>query len=379
MLYTFHLPTKIIFAAGAISQAGVEVKGIGKKALVVTYPDMRKLGYLDRVLADLKENGVEAVVFEEVEPNPRRTTVEEAINFAKEKQVDVIIGLGGGSAMDAAKVIAVGALTSEPIWRYMTRELEVTAALPTLMIPTLAATGSEADHIAVVTDWETHEKVALRTPYIFPKVAVMDPELTLTLPAKITAQGGADIFSHAVERYLTTKAPFALTDGILETVLKMVINSLPKVLAKLDDIEARTQLVWASTVAMSQFGNLGGGAGLMPLHAIGHALSAFTDMAHGTSLAVLLPAWMRSIQTVRQERLALLGRNIFGEADGLRATEKWLEKVGMRLHLQDLGIKPGQFEDIADNTIRTALPGQLDSNPTTLDKKAIVQILKDCY
>lgn len=358
---------------------GVEAKQIGKKALVVTYPDIRKLGVLDRVLTDLKTSRVEAIVFEKIEPNPRLNTVEEAASLAKEKQIDMIIGLGGGSAMDAAKVIAVAALASEPIWRYMTRELEVTAALPTLMISTLAATGSEVDHIAVVTDWKTHEKVALRDAHIFPKVAILDPELTLTVPAKVTAQGGADIFSHAVERYLVTKAPFALTDGILETVLRMVVNSLPKVLAKLDDIEARTELVWANSVAMSQFGNLGGGAGLMPLHAIGHALSGYSDIAHGISLAVLLPAWMRSIQPARKERLALLGRNVFGEADGIEATEKWLEKVGMRLHLKDLGIKPEQLEDIADNAIKTALPGQLDSNPTKLDKAAIVQILKACY
>ena len=264
MLYTFHLPTKIIFGAGAISEVGAQAKQIGKKALLVTYPDMRKLGFLDRVLSDLKANGVETIIFEKVEPNPRLSTVEEAGSLAKEKQVDLVIGLGGGSAMDAAKVIAIAASASEPVWRYITRELEVTAALPTLMIPTLAATGSEADHLAVVTDWGTHKKVAIRTPYIFPRVAVMDPELTLTLPARITSQGGADMFSHAVERYLTTSAPFALTDGILETVLKMAVNSLPRVLAKPDDIEARTQLFWASTVAMSQFGNLGGGAGLMP-------------------------------------------------------------------------------------------------------------------
>jgi len=210
-------------------------------------------------------------------------------------------------------------------------------------------------------------------------VAVMDPELTLSVPAGITAQGGVDIFSHAGERYLTTKAPFALTDGILETVLKMVVGSLPRVLAKLDDLEARSQLMWASTVAMSQFGNLGGGAGLMPLHAIGHALSAFCDIPHGTSLAVLLPAWMRNIRSACQERLDLLARKVFAKEDGIEATERWLERVGMRFHLEDLGIKPEQFEEIADNTIRTALPGQLDSNPTRLDKAAIVKILSESY
>jgi len=379
MLYTFHLPTKIIFGAGAVSEVGTAAKQIGQKILMVTYPDMRKLGILDRVLKDLKASGVEVKVFEKIEPNPRLSTVEEAISLAKEEKVELVIGLGGGSAMDAAKIISIGALASEPIWKYMVRELEVTAALPTLMISTLAATGSEVDHIAVVTDWETHEKVAIRDPHIFPRVAILDPELTLTVPAKVTAQGGADIFSHALERYLTTKAPFALTDGILETTLKMVINSLPRVLAKLDDLEARTQLFWANSIAMSQFGNLGGGAGLMPLHAIGHALSAFSDMAHGTSLAILMPAWMHSIEAARKERLDLLGRNVFGEADGIKATEKWLEQVGMRLYLKDFGIKPQQFEDIADNVIKTALPGQLDSNPVTMDKKAIIQILKDSY
>ncbi len=379
MFYTFHLPTKIIFGAGAVKEVGAQAKEIGKKALVVTYSDMRKIGVLEKVLADLKSSGVEAVVFEKIEPNPRLETVEEAISLAKKEEVDFIIGLGGGSAMDSAKVISLGALASEPIWRYIIRELEPTSALPMLMIPTLAATGSEADHIAVVTDWKTHEKVAIRDPHLFPRVAIVDPELTLTVPAKVTAQGGVDMFSHAVERYLTTKAPFVLTDGILETVLRMIVTSLPKVLEKLDDIEGRTQLSWASIVAMSQFGNLGGGAGLMPLHAIGHALSGFSDIPHGTSLAVMLPAWMHSIKEARKERFELLGKNVFGKPDGIKATEEWLEKVGMRVRLRDLGIKPEQFDDIADNAIRTALPGQIDSNPVKWDKEAIVELLKEAY
>ncbi len=381
MFYSFHLPTRIIYGAGVISQAGAEAKQLGEKAMLVTYPNvMRQIGVLEPLLADLKANSVETVIFEKVEPNPRRKTVEEGSELAKKEKIDLIIGLGGGSAMDAAKAIAAGAVISDSIWTNLAKGIEAKEALPTIMIPTLAATGSEADHIAVVTDWDSHEKRVLKGFAIFPKVAILDPKLTLSLPANITAPGGVDIFIHATERYFVSATPFVLTTGILETVLRMVVSALPRVLAKLDDLEARSELLWASNVAMNQFGLLGGGAvGVMPMHGIGHALSGVLDIAHGNSLSAILLAWMRSIEPARKDRFISFGENIFGEADCIKATERWLDKVGMNLKLRDLGVRKEQFEEIAQNTIKTAPPGMLESNPVPVDKAYIVGILEESF
>jgi len=375
----FYLPTKIVFGAGVVAQVGAEAKELGKRALLVSYPDLRKIGMVDRVLGDLKEAGVETVVFDKIEPNPRISTLEEASSFARENKADLVIGLGGGSPMDAAKMVAIGALTTEPLMRYVKSELEIKAALPIIEIPTVASTSSETDHFAAITEWETHEKIGFASPFIFPRVALIDPELTLTLPLKPTLQGAFDIISHTLERYLTTKVISPLTDGINEAVLRMVVTSVPRVIARLDDIEARTQLSWASVVGNSQFGLLGGGGGGQPVHAMEHPLSGYYDIAHGDGLAALFPAWMRSIKPVKGERLASLGRNVFGEEDGVRAMEDWLEKVGMKLRLRDLGISPDLFDEMAESAMKLALPRQIEMSPVPLNKEYVLKIYKESY
>ncbi|MCK5434067.1 MAG: iron-containing alcohol dehydrogenase [Dehalococcoidales bacterium] len=379
MITTFHLPTKIIFGAGSLVQLGVEAKRTGHKAILVTgSSSMHQTGVLDRVIHDLKANGVDTVTFDKVEPNPRASTVDEGAKMARDSGIDLVIGLGGGSAMDAAKGIVLASIGTEPIWHYIEAEVKIIGHVPSLiLVPTVAASGSEANSGAVITNWETHEKSVLVSPHLFAKVSIVDPELTLTLPEKATAQGGVDIFCHLVECYLTTGRPSPLNDGITETAMRLVVASLPQVLTRLDDIEARTQLSWTSTIACSQFATLGGGNGSMTLHGIEHPLSGYYDIAHGDGLAALLPAWMRYTLPVRQERFQSLGRNVFGETDGLLATEKWLEKVGMKLRLRNLGVEPGRMEEMANCAVRTA--PWLKEHPRLLGAAPTAQIYQDSY
>jgi len=378
MITTFYLPTKIVFGSGSIEQLGQEAKEIGRKAMIVTYPDIRRIGLLDRVLEDLKANGVDTLAFEEVEPNPHSSTVDKGAGIARSENIDLIIGLGGGSAMDAAKGIALASSGTESIWNYVGARVEVKGPVrPLIQVPTMAGTGSEANAGAVITNWETHEKVGIGNPSLFAKVAIVDPEVTLTVPKKQTAAGGADIFSHLVEYYLMPEAPLPLNDNIREAIIRVVVKYLPQVLARLDDIEARTQLSWASTIAMSQLARLGGSTGAMTCHSIEHAVSGLYDITHGDGLAALLPTWMRHILPARKDRLDSLGKNVFGKTDGILATEEWLEKVGMKLRLRELGCKLEQAEEIADITVRTA--GRLHMHPRTLDAEAIAQIYRDSY
>jgi len=377
VITTFHLPTKIIFGPGSLAQLGIEAGKMGQKAILVTgSSSMRKTGVLDRVVKDLRANGITATIFDRVEPNPHITTVDEGSKLVRQQGVDIVIGLGGGSVMDAAKGIALASSGIRSIWHYIEKGANTEGQVPPLiLVPTVAASGSEANNGAVITNWETHEKMVLNSPHLYPKVSIVDPELTLTLPQKPTAQGGVDIFCHLAECYLTARRTSTLNDAITEALMRTVVESLPQVLARPDDIEGRTRLFWASTMACSQFTSLGGGEGAMTLHGIEHPLSGYYNIAHGDGLAALLPAWMRFTFPVRQDRFHSLGGNVLGAEDGIAATEKWLEKVGMRLRLSDLGIEPQRYAEMAASAIRTA--PWLKYHPRPLDINAIKQIYQD--
>jgi alcohol dehydrogenase YqhD (iron-dependent ADH family) len=375
----FHIPTRFIIGQGSLSQLGKETARLGKVALLVTgSSSMRSMGVLEKVAADLAANGVTTVIFDKVEPNPRTSTIDAAAKIVRDNKAEVIIGLGGGSVMDASKCIALAAAGGEPIFLYYQGKANSKIkALPIVLVPTLAASGSEANNGAVITNWETHEKVVVMHPSIYPAVSIIDPALTLTVPAKTTAQGGVDIFCHLVEAYITAHESTLINDGLRESSMRTVIEALPVVLGRLDDIQGRCNLTWASTIACSQFANLGGGTGLMTLHGMEHCLSALYDIAHGDGLAALLIEWMKYTQPARQERVTKLGKNVFGESDGIAATQRWLGKIGMNSRLSSLGVKEADFEALADNALKTA--PWLQFHPVTLDKEAIVAIYQKSF
>lgn len=375
----FFIPTRFIIGPGSLEQTGKESARLGKTALLITgSQSMKKSGVLDKVINNLKENGVKAISFNKVEPNPRSSTIDEGARIARENGVDHVIGLGGGSSMDAAKCIALSAGGSDPIYNYYKGTADTNhKTLPILVAPTVAGSGSEANNGAVFTNWETHEKVVLFISSIYPACSIVDPALTATLPARPTAQGGVDIFCHLVEVYLTLDQPSLINDALRESSMKTVVQALPAVLDKLDDINEREKLTWASTIACSQFAGLGGGRGMMTLHAIQHPLSGVYDIAHGDGLACLLIEWMKHIYPDHKERFKSLGKNVFGEPDGISATEKWLKLVGMDHKLCHLGAKAADFDYLADNAIRTALWGK--KQPKDFDKASIASIYKKSY
>lgn len=378
MIFKLDLPTVIVFGPGGINRIGEEAAKLGRKALIVTYPDIRRVGLLDRIINNLKEKGVQAVVFEKVEPNPRTTTVDEGTATGLKESADLIIGLGGGSAMDAAKGIALS-MSGTPVSDYMMKKADIKGVIPPIIqIPTMAGTGSEINNTAVLTHWETHFKGTIWHPRIQAKVAIIDPEITLTVPLRQTKAGAIDTFAHLVETYLTDGTPTPLTDGIRETCMKMVVKYMPRVMARLDDIEARTELSWASTVAMSQLARLGSGGGSMTCHGIEHAVSGLYDVTHGDGLAALLPAWMRSFQQARADRFKSLAKNVFGrEEDGIKATQDFFKTVGMNLRLRDLGCKLEDADKVADLAVKSS--PWLSTHPTPLDAKAIAGIYRAAF
>ncbi len=391
MQFEFHLPTKIIFGSGTLSRLGEEAKRYGKKPLCVTGTRaMKRTGILKRALSSLENAGIPSILFDEVEPNPRASTVDKGAEIARKERCDLILGLGGGSAMDAAKGIAVAARGEHSIWKYIADWEEGYIppgdALPIGLIPTVAATGSEADMVSVITNWETHEKAVLVGECLIPAFSIVDPELTFSVPPDTTADGGIDIICHVLETYFTAKRSFPISDRFGESIVATVIENLGKATMKGDDLEARSSLSWASSLALTGIASAGLAGGFV-IHPIEHALSGHYDISHGKGLAILLPSVMEYTIPKAPKRYAQLAERVFNMqtesiGEGERAmicVEKirsFLKSVRMDLRLSDLGIDASKFETMADDILRIyGIRGQYLENPRRLYKEDIINIL----
>ncbi len=391
--FTFYLPTRIIFGPGKLEVIGEEARHLGQRAIIITGKRSSSAhGIIHRVTDLLEKEGVGAVVFDKIEPNPRAATIDEAAQLARENGCDLVIGLGGGSPMDAAKGVATAALSGRPVWDHVSHGQPfvrpVKDALPIIEIPTLAATGSEANSGAVITNWETHEKATLFHPLLFPRVSIVDPELTVTVSPDYTIDGGIDIISHVIEGFFTGAENTPLQDRFSLALIRTVMENLPRVVTDPKDINARSQLSWCSTVALSGMVNVGRG-GAFPLHAMEHALSGHYDISHGRGLALLLPRLMEYTYQSRPDKFAMMARELFdihgSQEDeielGRKAIDgmiKFLESVGRHLKMSDVGISDdARFETMAEDTIRiySAKKGYID-NPKPLYKDDIVRIFR---
>lgn len=400
--FQLHMPTRIIFGNGEVAQVGPEAAKLGRHALLVTgRGSARRTGALDRVLTSLQQAGVARTLFEGIEPNPRADTVDRAAAVAREAGCDLVVALGGGSSMDAAKAIATVAVSGRPSTDYLAghasghwRELlPVREALPVIAVPTLAATGSEANSGGVITDWETRTKSVISGPALFPRVAILDPELTYTVPRGYTADGCADIFTHLYEPYLTSAEGAFVQDQISEGLMRAVVRYSRVALERPDDPEARANLLWASTLALIGIAQAGRG-GTFPVHSMEHTLSGHYDISHGRGLAILGPAYFRRVVLQdRPQRLARLGREVFGGGAGVTAAddpaaaeqaiaaiEAWYRDIGVYSTLRDAGIPRDALPVMAEDTIRVAGRGQDFIRATRPLKAAdVLQVYEDCY
>ncbi|KZE47945.1 butanol dehydrogenase [Brevibacillus parabrevis] len=367
--FEVSFPTHIYFGMGELARLGQAAKTLGNKALLVTGGSAAKrTGLLSRAIALLQEAQVAYTLFDKIEPNPRTATVDAGAALAREEQCDFVLALGGGSVMDAAKAIAAAAVSGRPIYDYMRGNpsgsgkwlVPVQEALPLLTVPTVAATGSEANNISVLTHWDTHEKSSINGPALYPKIAILDPSITFTVPARVTAESCADIFSHLFETYLISADKTNVQDGITETLIRLVVEHSVTAIRQPDHEEARSTLLWASTLGISPFANAGRGAG-MPLHGIEHPLSGIYDMAHGRGLAILsLPYFEQVILPERPERLARMGRHCFGVTDEneqaaaratIAAVARWYESMGINERLSDFGVTQDALPKMAAEAI----------------------------
>ena len=346
-------PTKVFFGAGILNRLGLETSLWGKRALFLYGKgSIKTSGLYNTVVAQLRGANIFFVEHADVQPNPRIVHATEGARKAKEHDLDCIVAVGGGSVIDEAKAIAVGALHDEPLWDFYTRKAVFRDALPIIAVQTLPATSSEMNGASVMTNEETHEKFSIRSEMLYPKLAFLDPSLTLSIPVQYTAYACTDILSHLMEGYFTATADFPLQDGMVEGVCRAVMGSLETILKTPRDFEARSTIMWAGALAWNGLLKAGVEGASIPNHMIEHPLSGMYDIAHGAGLSIVIPAWLKYMKSHIAHRIVLFGQRIMGlekQLDGkpaieasdivIEALEAWYQHIGTPIRLKEAGLQ----------------------------------------
>ncbi len=300
--FEFYNPARILFGKGMEEQVGKRMAALGRRVLLVYGGgSIKRSGLYDTVLARLADAGVEVTELAGVQPNPRLGLVREGIRLCRENRLDAVLAVGGGSVIDTAKTVALGACADGDVWDFFERLVPVEKALPVGVVLTIPAAGSESSDSCVITKEEGLLKRSCAGEALIPRFAILNPAFTCTLPPYQTACGATDILAHLMERYFTRVDHVDLTDRLLEATMRTVINYTPLALERPDDYHIRAELMWAGTVAHNNLldtGRIGDWAS----HQIEHELSALYDIAHGAGLAIVFPAWMKYVYRADMSR-----------------------------------------------------------------------------
>ncbi len=353
--FSYITPTRYVFGRGAEAQTGALAAAMGcRKALVVSGgSSARRSGLLERVLDSLREAGIATAELTGIRPNPTDDRVYEGIDLCRKEGVDGVIAVGGGSVIDTAKAIAGGVPYDGDFWDFWAGKAVMEKALPVGVVLTIPAAGSEGSGNSVITKLDGMRKISLRTDSALrPKFAVMNPELTFTLPPEQTAAGVADMMAHIMERYFTPTDGVEVTDRVAEGVLQAIITEAPKVMACPDDYDARANIMWCGTLAHNGICGCGRREDWAS-HGLEHVLSALYGVTHGAGLAVVFPAWLTYASRTKPGKVAQFGRRVFGikEPDDSKAAEAAIAalrgfygSLGLPLTLGELGIENPDFE-----------------------------------
>ena len=385
--FIYNTPTKVYFGKGKEKEIGEIIREYGYKKIMLQYGkgSVIKSGLLDTIKASLNNSAIEFVEMGGVEPNPKITFVRDAIAVAKREKVDMILAVGGGSVIDSCKYTALGAKADCDVWDFAMGKRKPIDAIPVACVLTHSAAGSEMSNSAVITNLELNMKKGCSTELNRLKFAVMNPELTFTLPAYQTACGVVDIMAHTMERYFTVCDDTDLTDRIAESILKAVISAGRVAVETPNDYEARATIMWASS--LSHNGLTGcGRENYLAVHQLEHALSGEYDhVAHGAGLAVLFPAWAKYVYKTNVKRFAQFARRVWDivESDdekaaikGIEAMSNYFKSIGMPTTLKEFNI-PNVAERLAD--LCTYQKTRTVKSYITLDYKVIKEIFESCY
>jgi alcohol dehydrogenase YqhD (iron-dependent ADH family) len=392
MKFEFYNPTHLIFGAGSLAHLGEIAGRYGKKALIVTGGgSVKRSGVFDKAVSSLNAAGVAYAECSGVEPNPRITTVRRGSQIAKDEGCDMIIALGGGSTMDASKAMAAAFYYDGDPWNMVFHgqpDPHIPArALPIITVPTLAATGSETNKSAVITNEGTKEKSFIQSDCLYPAVALVDPELTLTVPKDQTAYGVCDLIIHVTESYFNGVDGTPIQDRFAEGVILNAMDWGTKAVADGNDLEARTQVQYASILALNGWVNSGTNGGY-PVHMIEHTISAYHDITHAAGLSAINASWMRFAARHRPQKFVQFAERIFslkakGPDDldcalqGIDRFEAFLKDIGCPTRLSELRIDDTLISKYAQETLRIIHDenGKLPARPA-MTEKDIIEVLR---
>lgn len=360
--FKYYNPTKILFGKGMLSNLSIEIEQYGSNILIVSGGgSVKKTGLYQAVMDELQKASKTVFKLEGVQSNPKLDTVYEGINICRENNIDFILAVGGGSVIDTAKSIAAGAKSDNDVWEYFLRRRQVESALPIGVVLTLAATGSEMNNTAVLTNLETQDKFSLHSDYLFPRFSILDPINTFTVPKNQTINGCVDIMAHIFEQYFSKTKDTPLQDRFCEGILKTVIDDTRKVIQQPDNYAARANIMWSGTLALN--GSIGlGKVQDWGCHRIGHALSAVYDIPHGASLAIVFPNWMRYVldeginnfvqYAVRVWDISQDGKTEREIAfEGINKTGEFFKEIGAPTSLQDAGISNPDIDVLVEKAM----------------------------
>ena len=382
--FVFHAPTKMYFGKGQIENLPEILKEYGENVLI-TYGggSIKKNGIYDKVCELLKDFNISEL--SGIEPNPRIGTVRKGIEICRENNIDVILAVGGGSTIDCSKAIGAGVFYEGDAWDLVKEPQKIGKVLPIVTVLTIAATGSEMNKTAVISNPETNEKLATKAKKMAPRASILDPEYTYTLPAIQTAAGTADIMSHVIENYFKRESAY-LQDQISEGILKTCIKYCKTALQNPTDYEARSNLMWASSLALNGLCGRGKDDEVWSCHPIEHELSAFYDITHGVGLAILTPRWMRYILSektvdkfvdyaVNVWEIENSGDKFEVAKKGIDATEKFFAECGIPMNLGKLGIDDSLLEKMSHLVVTHR---DLSKAYVPLNEEDVLNILKMC-
>lgn len=382
--FKFIADTEMLFGKGQIDKLPEVLQRYGKNVLLVYGGgSIKKNGIYDKLQNLLEDFNLTEL--SGVEPNPRIETVRRGVELCRENKINVILAVGGGSTIDCSKVIGAAYYYERDAWDLVTTPSKIGKVLPIITVLTIAATGSEMNKNAVISNMNTNEKLGTASENMIPKASILDPEYLYTLPAIQTAAGCADIMSHIFESYFKKTPDAFVQDKFAEGLLQTCIKYCPIALKEPTNYEARANLMWASSMALN--GLLGSGkSGAWTCHPIEHELSAFYDITHGVGLAILTPRWMRYIlndttvdkfvdYAINVWHLESAGDKFALANEAIDATEKFFKNCGIPMTLSELGIDKSKFDKMAK---AAATHGGLAYAYIPLDADDVYKILEMC-
>ena len=384
--FIYDIPTRVYFGENQLAHLGPELAHYGKRVLLVYGGgSIKKTGLYDQVAAEIKKAGLDLFELPGIEPNPRVASVNAGADICKKEHIDVILAVGGGSVIDAAKYIGAASYYDGDAWDILLRKTPVEKCLPIITVLTLSATGSEMDSGGVISNPETKDKIGLLFPCMQPKVSFLDPANTYTVSKYQTACGAADMISHIIEVYFNMDQDLYMLDTVMEGLLKTVIKYAPVAMKEPYNYEARANLMWTSSWAINGFVN-GGKRQAWSCHPMEHELSAIYDITHGLGLAILTPRWMEyTLDETTASKFRQFGVDVFGlssEMEPMSAARKSIEllsdflysTLGLKRSFTEIGIDDSHFAVMAKKACADdVLPGF-----KPLNQRDIENIFKMC-